>query len=254
MTNDLISLRALVVSRDAELRDLFRQAAAFSPVPVEVVEAADGAAACEQLAAKPGNAAVDLAYLDGALPREEVTRIVTAPAAEAKPFSILMVTGHAGVAFATDAVAGKPTRLEESQWLLDRSMRVRLPTRVLVVDDSPTMRTIMRKTLAATRFPFAVTEAAEGLTALELVREGGFDLVFLDYNMPNFSGLETLTEFKRERRRVSVVMITSTASEALAKRVRDLGAAFLKKPFYPNDIEKVLCGYYGLRALYPKES
>jgi PleD family two-component response regulator len=57
--------------------------------------------------------------------------------------------------------------------LIERSMRVRIPSRVLLVDDSSTMRSIVRKILGATRFPFDVSEAVEvpltrhyGLTAL----------------------------------------------------------------------------------------
>ena len=38
----------------------------------------------------------------------------------------------------------------------------------------------------------------------------------------------------------------------LADRARSLGAAFLKKPFFPKDIEAVLSSFYGLRALNPK--
>jgi hypothetical protein len=46
--------------------------------------------------------------------------------------------------------------------------------------------------------------------------------------------------------------MTSTTDEALAERAREHGAAFLEKPFYPGDIENVLCGFYGLRALNPE--
>ena len=92
------------------------------------------------------------------------------------------------------------------------------------------------------------------MAALELVRDGEFDIVFLDYNMPGLSGLETLAEFKREKSHVSVVMITSADEEALAERARALGAAFLKKPFFPADIENVLCSHYGLRALNPSRN
>ena len=133
-------------------------------------------------------------------------------------------------------------------------MRVRLPSRVLIVDDSATMRSIVRKTLASTRFPLEVSEADEGFAAIKLLRDDEFHIVFLDYNMPDFSGLETLAEFKREQRRVSVVMMTSTPNAELADRARSLGAAFLKKPFFPADIEAVLSNFYGLRALNPKRT
>ena len=55
-------------------------------------------------------------------------------------------------------------------------------------------------------------------------------------------------------RRVSVVIMTSMADEALAERAHDQGAAFLKKLFFPADIEAVLCRFYGLRALNPKRA
>ena len=138
--------------------------------------------------------------------------------------------------------------------LIERSIRVRLPSRVLVVDDSATMRSIVRKLLAGTRFPLDVSEADEGFAALKLVRETAIDLVFLDYNMPGLSGLETISEFKRERRRVFVVLMTSMPDESLRGRAGEQGAAFLKKPFYPADIEAVLCRFYGLRALNPKRA
>jgi DNA-binding response OmpR family regulator len=70
--------------------------------------------------------------------------------------------------------------------------------------------------------------------------------------MPGFSGLETLAEFRREKRRLQVVIMTSVSDESLAERSRDLGAAFLKKPFFPADIEALLCGFYGLRTLNPQ--
>ncbi len=247
MGDELISLRALVVTRTDGLADLFKQAASSLSAPVEIIEAANGASARRSLAE------TDLAYVDAGLPPEELATAVAAlQTATATPFSILMATAATGADFPTDGLAGRPSRLEESRWLLERTSRLRLPSRVLVVDDSATMRSIVRKTLAATRFAFHVTEAEEGFAALNLVRGGDFDLVFLDYNMPGFSGLETLVEFKREKRRVSVVMITSAEDAALAQRARALGAAFLKKPFFPADIENALCGYYGLRALNPR--
>jgi hypothetical protein len=46
--------------------------------------------------------------------------------------------------------------------------------------------------------------------------------------------------------------MTSTQNADLADRARGLGAAFLRKPFFPPDIENALCGFYGLRALNPE--
>jgi CheY-like chemotaxis protein len=247
MTSDLLFVRALIVSREAGLRGLFRNAASSSPIPLEIVEAADATAACNSLGG------IDLIYLDGDLPAAEITRVVgSRPAAGRPSFSILLGSQTtAGKVFETDGLAVKPSRAEAAQALIDRSVRVRVPSRALVVDDSSTMRSIVKKALAATRFQFFVTEASEGLAAIKLVRDGDFHIVFLDYNMPDFSGLETLAEFRREKRPLSVVLISSTQDETVAARARAEGATFLKKPFFPSDIENALCGFYGLRALNP---
>jgi len=230
MIDELLSLRALVVTRTEGIASLFRQAASAASVPIEIVAAADAAAL--QLLLGDG---VGIAYINGALPAHEMTLVAAALRAPAKPpFSILMATAStAGKVFETDGLAGKPSRAEEARWLLERSMRVRVPSRALVVDDSTTMRSIVRKSLAATRFQFHVTEAEAGLAALQLLRDGEFDIVFLDHNMPGFSGLETLSEFKREKRGVSVVMITSTRDHALAARA-GAGRGFSQEAVLPG--------------------
>lgn len=114
------------------------------------------------------------------------------------------------------------------------------------MDDSSAMRGIVRKILGASRFAFDVHEAAEGIAALEQLASGNFGLVFLDYNMPGFNGIETLSEIKRLAPQVSVVMMTSTADNAIVERSQSAGAlAFLKKPFYPADIDAMLERHYG---------
>jgi CheY-like chemotaxis protein len=99
-----------------------------------------------------------------------------------------------------------------------------------------------------------VAEAEQGMEAVELARKIDFDIVFLDYNLPGLNGLETMAEFRREKRNPTFVLITSTQDIAVALRARAQGAAFLKKPFFPADIEAVLCRFYGLRALNPQRA
>jgi CheY-like chemotaxis protein len=251
MTDELLSLRAVLLSASLNDHDMFRQAASTARVPIEIVECKSVAAACQAVAA-----GADLVFIDGAIANVATVQVVASARAQAKPpFLVLLAAPDLAVEpLTTDAVAAKPARLEEARRLVERSMRIRVPSRVLVVDDSSTMRSIVRKTLGATRFPFDVSEAAEGLTALKLAAEREFDIVFLDYNMPGFNGLETLAEFKREKRRMTVVVMSSAQDATLAERVRLQGAAFLKKPFFPADIEAVLIRHYGLTALNPKRA
>jgi CheY-like chemotaxis protein len=251
MTDELLSLRLVLATKLDEDRGLFRQAAASLRVPIEL-ECADGAAAAIAGVAAGG----DLVYLDSSFPPAEMVQIVAAArTAPARPFTVLLAAPNGDAQpFVTDALAAKPDGLEQARRLIERSIRVRLPSRALVVDDSPTMRSIVRKLLTATRFPLEVSEADEGFAALKRVGQAGIDLVFLDYNMPGFSGIETLAELKREKRRLDVVIMTSASDESLPDRAREYGAAFLKKPFYPADIEAVLCRFYGLQALSPRRA
>jgi CheY-like chemotaxis protein len=118
-----------------------------------------------------------------------------------------------------------------------------------MVDDSPTMRTIVRKILGHCRFPLEIAEAAEGIEALKQIGVGKFEFVFLDYNMPGLNGFEMLSEIKRQYPRIGVFMMSSAQDEALAEKARVAGAAaFLKKPFYPADIDAVLYTFHGLQA------
>ena len=120
--------------------------------------------------------------------------------------------------------------------------------KVIIVDDDPAVLNSLQFALEIEGFTVHVYGSGDALLGAEMTQDG---CLVLDYNMPGFSGLETLSEFKREKRRVAVVMITSSDDEALAERARALGAAFLKKPFFPIDIERALCRYYGLRAVNP---
>ena len=250
MTDELFSLRVVAASASKDDRDLLRNAAAAAKVPIEIIEAENGASACGALLR-----AVDLVFLDDALGADEVARVAAAARAAPKPpFTVLLAPPPSGVPFETDALAVKPTDIEEAKCLVNGAIRTRRPTRVLVVNDSSTMRSIVRKTLAATRFPLDVTEAAQGFEAIALARTAAFDIVLVDYNMPDFNGLETIAEFRREKQRVTFVLITSAQDQALADRARAQGVAFLKQPFFPADIEAVLCGFYGLRALSPRRA
>jgi CheY-like chemotaxis protein len=251
MTDELLSLRAVLLSAVQNDHEMFRQAASTARVPIEIVECKSVAAACQAL-----DGGADLVFIDGVIAGVATAQVVAAACAQPKPpFLVRLAAPDLAIEpLTTDAVAAKPVRIEEARRLVERSMRVRIPSRVLLVDDSSTMRSIVRKILGATRFPFDVSEAAEGAAALKLAGEREFDIVFLDYNMPGFNGLETLAAFKRAKRRMTVVVMSSAQDASLAERVGLQRAAFLKKPFFPADIEAVLTQHYGFTALNPKRA
>jgi DNA-binding NarL/FixJ family response regulator len=248
MSGDLVSLQLLVVSAAAAERELWRAGANFTSVPVKVTEASDAASACALLA-KGG---VDLTILDFSIGGAEA---VIAAAQSAPRKCLVVMAAHPSVIVDASLVAGtegavpKPANIDAASDLVERCIKLKLAIRVLIVDDSGTMRSIVRKILSNSRYKIDVSEVEEGIGAIKRIRDGSFDLIFLDYNMPGLNGIETLSEIKRENPRLAVVMITSTVDAALAERARAAGAlAFLKKPFYPADIDAVLKRFYGLRV------
>jgi DNA-binding NtrC family response regulator len=111
------------------------------------------------------------------------------------------------------------------------------------------MRGIVRKILAASRFELDIHEAAESTAALDQLRNGSFGMVFLDYNMPRLNGADILLGIKRESPDVAIVMMSSALNRGAAGRPHLSGAlGFLKKPFYPADVDAVLERYFGLHG------
>ena len=84
---------------------------------------------------------------------------------------------------------------------------------------------------------YEITTATNGHDALDLCRQGDFDLVFLDENMPGLSGLETLSRLKEMNASIPVVMITKSEEEnimdmAIGSKISD----YLIKPVNPKQI------------------
>jgi CheY-like chemotaxis protein len=245
MSGDLVSFGLLLISPVPSEQSLWREGAGLASVPIEFA-AADAAAACKKLA-KGG---IDICVIDSKLTNDGKEAVLKAARAVAPtPFVVLSAPNAQGRLAGSDGTVSKPGSPEDARKLVELCIRVKVPTRILVVDDSGTMRSIVRKILSGSRFALDIDEAEEGIAALNQLRSGKFDMVFLDYNMPGLNGFETLSEIKRETPKVAVVMMTADADDAIASRARAGGAlAFLKKPFYPSDIDAVLSRFYGMSA------
>lgn len=101
--------------------------------------------------------------------------------------------------------------------------------RVLVVDDEPQIRRVLRSAL--TSRGYEVHDARTGEDALESIRESRFDLVLLDVNMPGMSGLATCREI-RAGSEVAIIMLTVSDSEDDKVAALDAGADdYVTKPF-----------------------
>ena len=110
---------------------------------------------------------------------------------------------------------------------------------ILLVDDSPTVRAIVRTFLMELRPSFL--EATDGERALRLIRLSPVDLVIADVRMDPMDGItfvRTLRQDERPRiRDVPVVMLTGDRSEEIRKRGLEAGAnAFVTKPIDPRTL------------------
>jgi DNA-binding response OmpR family regulator len=108
------------------------------------------------------------------------------------------------------------------------------PTRVLVVDDEPKIREMLRRYLSADGFE--VTEAVDGDAALSLVDRIHPDVVILDVRLPSRDGFEVLAELRRTSS-AYVIMLTARAEEVDRLLGLSLGADdYVTKPFSPREV------------------
>ncbi len=106
--------------------------------------------------------------------------------------------------------------------------------RVLVVDDEPHIRTVLRGYLQADGFE--VAEAADGAAALAAMRDQPPDLVLLDVMMPGIDGLEVLRQL-RTFSDVYVILVTARAEEVDKLLGLGVGADdYVTKPFSPREV------------------
>jgi len=234
----------LVVAVGQPARDLWRQGAALTSVPIDFIGATPASAAAEL--AKGG---VDIVVVDFSLPDVSKSAIAsTARSLDPAPFIVMSAPAGIRRLEGADSIVVSPADADAARNITECCIRARLPARVMIVDDSSTMRSIVRKILMASHFAMEVVEVDEGQAALEQLRSGIFDMVFLDYSMPGLGGIEILMEIKQINSRVGVVLMTSTDDEVMSGVARGAGAlALLKKPFYPADIDTVLQRHYGLQ-------
>ena len=106
--------------------------------------------------------------------------------------------------------------------------------RILVVDDDPQIRRVMRVTLTGQGYEIA--DAKTGEEALEKVREERFDLVLLDMNMPGMGGLETCRAL-REHSEIAIIVLTVRSGETDKVQALDAGADdYVTKPFSSSEL------------------
>jgi len=115
--------------------------------------------------------------------------------------------------------------------------------RILIVEDSPTMRALLNSALEGLEIPVKITEAASGFEALRCLPREPFDLIVTDINMPDINGLELVSFAKNNNayRSIPLVIVSTEGAERDRERGLELGAdAYLVKPFEPESLREVV--------------
>ena len=104
---------------------------------------------------------------------------------------------------------------------------------VLVVDDSRIMRNIVKNTFELLKMPAQYLEAEDGLKAIDVLLNNPVDLVLLDWNMPNLSGIDFLKKVRAmdKFKNLPIIMVTSEASKLnIVEAVKEGVTAYITKP------------------------
>lgn len=114
--------------------------------------------------------------------------------------------------------------------------------RILVVDDFPTMRRIIKNLLAELGFS-NISEADDGATALPLLKNEHFDFLVTDWNMPNMSGFELLKAVRADSKlgKLPVLMVTAEAKRDQIVEAAQAGVnGYIIKPFTAETLKEKL--------------
>jgi two-component system chemotaxis response regulator CheY len=117
--------------------------------------------------------------------------------------------------------------------------------KILLVDDSSTMRRIQKNTLATLGYS-DVVEAEDGADALEKLRQSpDIQLVLMDWNMPNMTGIESLKAIKSNpaTKAIPVMMVTSEAEKSkIVEAIQNGASNYLVKPFEADALKEKIAG------------
>ncbi|MBC7196499.1 MAG: response regulator [Deferribacterales bacterium] len=119
---------------------------------------------------------------------------------------------------------------------------------IITVDDSSTMRRIIKNTLMKIGFS-NILEAANGIEALEVLAKNKVDLIITDWNMPEMDGLTFIKALraKSEYKEIPILMVTTEAAkEDILTALRSGVNNYIVKPFTPETLQEKVFKLLGI--------
>jgi len=247
-------LHVMVAEPDAQQRADVADAVRAAVGPVRISEVGDGEAAVKAMTgARP-----DILFINVKMPGiSGAEAVVIARQESVQPLTVLMSDRVLSrwVALSNELGAyeflKKPYDETHIAGLMQAVMRMRKPTRALLVEGSETTRALMRKLMRQSRFDLDIEETDSGVHAVKLMRATAYDVALIDLNLGGMDGLETACQVKDVAPRTALVLISAPGSEKIETASRHFGfTTFLQKPFYAHHIEDMLHEVFNLRRPY----
>ncbi len=114
-------------------------------------------------------------------------------------------------------------------------LRVSKPLNILVVEDNKINQIVTRKILKDKNYTCTIAES--GYEALEILKEGKFDAILMDINMPGMDGFDTSREVRKRGLSLPIIALTAYSKDEIIERVHESGMDdCLVKPFIPSTL------------------
>ena len=115
---------------------------------------------------------------------------------------------------------------------------------ILIVDDSKTIRSVIKKTLDLADVPVGdLYEAENGKEALDVMNSNWIDLIFADINMPVMTGIEMIKKMSEDNTldKTPVIIVSTEGSKTRIDELLELGVkAYLRKPINPEELRNIV--------------
>ncbi len=129
---------------------------------------------------------------------------------------------------------------------------------VLIVDDSATIRQIVKRTMQMAGLDVGeVYEASNGIEALAKLSDHQVAVMLVDINMPTMNGIQLLTRMKQNERLkdIPIVIVSTEGSKQRIEELANIGAdGYVRKPFQPEQLRDVLKPLLGVKDHEPTEA
>lgn len=235
--------RILVADDDADVRFILQDY--LSAWGFSVDTATNGLEALEKLS----RATYDGLLLDIMMPGLDGLEVLQQVRQRYPSLPVVMITGVAFELAAQALQAGaqaylvKPFQVEHVRQVVERWCNPLTVRRILVVDDDPDIREILKDSLESYRY--AVDTAATGREALEKLQQATYGGMLLDILLPEMSGLEVLRRVRQQYPSLPVIMITAVAQESAIQALESGAQAYLLKPFDTARVKQLVEFWFG---------